>query len=866
MKRRKALKSIAVGSLGTVISGMIPSSGFSVFDYTENQVLFKSDWGHWKDLKWVGPEFWGNRLQDWKIEKGKVICDIIGANRTLHLLTLQNETGLSEVEMEVSIDILNNEVYSKSGYVGFRIGATGPFPDYRSAAVFGKGIDIGINTEGDLIIGDQIIPNNLENIPDSFKLKLSLKKKNDRNVSMTIQMVSKLNDLLFEKSDLSFKPEQLQGNFALLAHFEVKGKGIEEKSFAFSDWKIAGKDLEVQPDQSFGPICFAQYTLHRKTLRLTAQCAPIENIEGHEISLLIKKNGQWVVTRTTCLENPGRAVNFVIENWEYSEAIPYRVQVRWEIDGNTYTYTYDGTIAKEPLDQSEINLAVFSCNGHMGFPDSDIPECMAKLKPDMVAFLGDQFYESTGGFGAVYSGDFDKSCLDYLRKWMMFGWSYRDVFRHIPCAIIPDDHDVYHGNVWGEGGKAADISEGFGAIAQDSGGYKKSPNWVNMVQYTQTSHLPAPYDPTPVKQGIDVYYTHWNYGGISFAIIEDRKFKSAPANVLPAEAEVRNGWIMNADFDIKKYNHLDAELLGLRQEKFLEEWVEDWSENAQMKAVLSQTNFAAVATLPEGAKSGAIIPKLPIPEKGEYVIGDRPTVDMDSNGWPVKQRNRAIEIIRKGGSFHIAGDQHLGSFIQYGIDRHGDAGFAFAGPAINNIWPRRFWPPVDTSNHSYDNPAYTGDHFDGFGNRVTVKAIANPHNRHQEPAILYNRAVGYGLVTFDKTKRTITTACFMRFVDPESADSQYPGWPITISQLDNYGTKQNWLLPTIKGLKENKQLIKVYDESGELVFALRVNSKEFQPRVFDKGNYNIEIIDDYEVSKVFSHITAKKENQDSIKI
>ena len=31
------------------------------------------------------------------------------------------------------------------------------------------------------------------------------------------------------------------------------------------------------------------------------------------------------------------------------------------------------------------------------------------------------------------------------------------------------------------------------------------------------------------------------YGGISFAIIEDRKFKSAPKQMLP-EAKINNGW------------------------------------------------------------------------------------------------------------------------------------------------------------------------------------------------------------------------------------------------------------------------------------------------------------------------------------
>jgi hypothetical protein len=156
-----------------------------------------------------------------------------------------------------------------------------------------------------------------------------------------------------------------------------------------------------------------------------------------------------------------------------------------------------------------------------------------------------------------------------LHKWYMFGWSYRDLFRHVPAAFIPDDHDVYHGNVWGEGGKHAPTEEGWGAVAQDQGGYKMRPEWVNDVQVAQTSHLPDPYDPTPVEQGIGVYYTGWDYGGVSFAILEDRKFKSAPANVLPAEARVVNGWIQNPDFDVREHRDPPgAELLGARQMAF----------------------------------------------------------------------------------------------------------------------------------------------------------------------------------------------------------------------------------------------------------------------------------------------------------
>ena len=160
---------------------------------------------------------------------------------------------------------------------------------------------------------------------------------------------------------------------------------------------------------------------------------------------------------------------------------------------------------------------------------------------------------------------------------------------------IPDDHDVYHGNIWGAGGIAAPKAE-INYEAQDGGGYKMPASWVNMVQRTQTSHLPDPYDPTPVEQDIGVYYCNLNYAGVSFAILEDRKFKSAPKGLLP-EGQIENGWPQNRDFDAKtQADHPEAKLLGDRQLAFLQDWAGDWSDSVWMKVVLSQTIFANVAT------------------------------------------------------------------------------------------------------------------------------------------------------------------------------------------------------------------------------------------------------------------------------
>lgn len=859
-----------MGAVAPCISpSVLANSTFRSWPY-ENGLSFNSNWHNWPNMKWVGPEYWGNRLQDWLLKDGKVICDITDKNRSLHLLPIQKPEKLVGFITSVAIDVLNPNIENiDEGCLGVRLGVTGPNEDYRSAAVFGKGTPIGLTPKGKLIVGNQVFDTSLNTIPKQFGLIVEAIPSID-SYTVTVSLTNPQDDALFyKKESIALSNAQLTGNFSLLSDFKLnKEQNSAVPSAAFSNWHIASEDLTYKENHFFGPICFTQYTLNKGKLKLTAQMAPIEEINGHSIHFQVKDDiGKWKTLQSGNMDYEGRSVIFSFTDFEMEQDLPFRISVDIPLEHKMETYHYEGTITKEPHDKNEIRTAVFSCNFHYGFPDADIPENVSKLNPDIILFLGDQFYEATGGFGAMFKGEFDKMCLDYLRKWYMFGWSYRDLYRHKPCAIIPDDHDVYHGNIWGEEGEKADTSKGFGAFAQDSGGYKMPAKWVNMVQRTQTGHLPDAFNASPVKQGIGVYYTHWNYAGISFAILEDRKFKSAPKNVLPKSAQVNNGWIMNDDFDIKEYRNLDADLLGKRQHEFLDEWTLDWSNNAQMKVVLSQTNFATLATLPEGAKTGAVIPSLPIPKKGEYIKGDHPTVDMDSNGWPAIGRDLAVKTIRKAFAFHIAGDQHLASFIQYGLGEHSDSGYAFAGPAINNIWPRRFWPNVDSSQHTYENPAFLGQHVDGFGNKMTVHAVANPHDTGKEPKVLHNRAVGYGMVTFNKKKRTIKTECWPRFVDPTIPNSQYPKWPITVTQEDNYPRKAVAWLPKIEWTGNFNPVLKIFDMDGELVYAIRTKTSGYTPKVFEKGKYQIEInIPELGYKKVHDNLKAREKQTKIIRI
>jgi hypothetical protein len=139
-------------------------------------------------------------------------------------------------------------------------------------------------------------------------------------------------------------------------------------------------------------------------------------------------------------------------------------------------------------------------------------------------------------------------------------------------------------------------------------------------------------------------------------------------------------------------------------------------------------------------------------------------------------------------------------------------------------------------------PEYTGEFVDGFGNKVTVWAVANPGVKENHDK-LTTRAAGFGVARFDKKTREITLECWPRNVDVSSPTAkQYPGWPKTIRQEDNYGRKAVSYLPTLKITGQTDPVVQVVDEStGEIVYTLRIKGQSFRPKVFKKGAYTVKV-------------------------
>ena len=844
---------------------------------------------------WVGPGFWGNRLQDWRLNQGRFECVEQAARFPLRtLMVLDHEVDAvagDALQLEMLIDTIDaaQDGQPPRGFGGFIFGAGGSHVDYRiSAQVHHRpaadgGVLATVNTQGEVSfhdnftrlgnggswsIGGALKADELQ--PMTFRLEELNQRPAGTLEPMRLRLAVAKTVMGYEvrvtsyqtregQADLpltrgtlsSLPPTLIDGLVGMVSHL---GPTDGTAGFWFDDLTMSGDMLREHPERRYGPVLGVQYTVSHQVLKLTAQLPPLSSgpDSAHGRLQVLLKDGTWRTLDAVEVTEDSWTLPFRVDSWDHRHQVDYRVAFDWvDHSGQSRTSTYAGIIPPEPEPDQEMVVASLNCAKHyvgnlqwnhdsIWFPHAEVAERVALHEPDLLYFAGDQLYE--GDIDPVDARTTDKLILDYLYKWYRWQWSFGELTRRMPTVTIPDDHDVYHGNLWGAGGRKAKADKERGITQQDSGGYRYAASFVNVVHATQTSHLPDPYDPTPVEQGISVYFTELDYGGISFAIISDRQFKDSASVVVPA-GKVKNGWFQAPGFDPREADVKGAVLLGERQQRFLVEWSQEWDNRAWMKVLLSQTPFVNVATIPEEASGGGVLPSLPIPEAGSYPEGFKFAADTDSGGWPQTPRDRVVRTLSDCFAIHLTGDQHLGSLVEYGADDFRDGGYAFTSPAIANTWPRRWWPPMHGADPEPGAAHYTGDFNDGFGNMMTVWAVSNPVISGEQPAALYDRTPGYGVIRLRPDSREITFECWPRWVDPLADDArQFNGWPRTISQFQNGGEIVGWL-PTCEidfnnGVAEVSRI----EESGlKSSFRIPVSGPRFRIPVFEEGEYEIQV-------------------------
>ncbi len=812
--------------------------------------LFESSWkSQTHSQHWVGSDFWSNPLQDWQIANGRLECNASQPNRNVKLLT-QEITGKSNFSMSVDIghELPDTMKMHPNSMAGFFLGAHGDFNHYLDKAIAYKhGLRAGICPNGELLLInkspiDQRVMVDSTLLRNGITLKLSATLINEKYVLILSASKRDSGELIGQIMKEQVLAKRLIGLPALLTHFPGKA-GIEStnhpvKGFWFQNFKIFGSARAVakRPNRAIGPLLFAKYLYHNNKLHLSAQLNPINVAAFSPASLQFEReDGSWTTVAYSQVDPQIHTATFIVDWYSKAEA-NYRVCISG-LNAEEEPQCISGHITQEPLAQEQIRMLAFSCVDDYGFPHREVVKAAQYHNPDILFFAGDQIYEATI-YGTVdRNTPLTTALLDYHSKWNAFGYAFRELLMNYPSVILTDDHDVYHGNLFGNGGTAADLHE-TKDLSQNTGGYLMSNEFVNLVQKSQTGHLPAPASKTQIGTGIDTYYTHLDFAGISFAMLEDRKFKTGHSVESLRYQEP-------LDFD-------SGQLLGSEQLNFLEQWATDWSSSTMMKVVLSQTLFGQFSTRPPDKF------EIPAPDIYPEHILEK---DIDCNGYPKARRDQIIELMRKGLAIHICGDRHLGVSGQYGIDNWRDGPYVLATPAVSSIMARLWFPPMLPNQVIPGRSRNIGDFEDFYKNKFSVDAVMNAHITGIKPAKLYDKAPGYGVIDFNKRTRETTMSVWQRQVNPaEPAASPYKGWPIKIHQFESYRQGSKYELPVIsvEGL-ENPMIEVIKAKSQELVYTTRMNGSVFLPFVFEPGKYIVRVGNDKDFQVIECEARAKDE-------
>ena len=497
-------------------------------------------------------------------------------------------------------------------------------------------------------------------------------------------------------------------------------------------------------------ILWTQYCQHLGKMKLLVHLdvdpTAVAREGGETVALWLRPdaNQDWTRAQARSIDSLTAMALFTMDSWpRYSEKL-FRVTCGDSV--------WEGVFRAEPREGSVLKLAGLSCHKDIAWPWAEAIDELIAHDPDLVFFSGDQIYENDYGspmYQAQTAEEVPRGMRNYLEKYRKFGEAFRELMRDRPTIMITDDHDVFANDLWGRGGRRMKGK-------RTTGGYPTHPDWVNAAEFTQTGNLPDPVNPGPHGDGVRAYYTALEYGGVHFAILEDRKFKSAPSEVIqeliappgfqwPKErtTDFEIEVVLDPDYDCTLLDRPDLQLLGADQETFLEDWSERLQQSGRLGAVLSQSPWAHVA------------------------MYSPTSADTDSNAWPQSGRNRALKAIGDAPVVLLHGDVHLGTLSRHGVEEFDDGPVAYSLPSFSSKASRK-WEPLEAGeNRNPGAPENTGEFHDRFGNKVTMYGAGNGLN-------------GYGIILFDPQKREIELQFHPMNEERKPIKRDVFGWPHSV--------------------------------------------------------------------------------------
>jgi len=688
---------------------------------------------------WVGADLWANPAEDWLLDDGRVENRFSGGNRSLVVLSAELDAEPGGVIVSARGDRISFELRGE-GYVGFEIGRRTADGDHRAAALRGAGLAAGIDFDGRPFIG-RVDPDTapLGDLPEKLQLVFDAQPVGTSYRGALIVRDSEGEEL--GRAEAEIHPSHLRGLVALMVTTRppraldpaqarpaelapIATERGDEARFAFSEIQLAGDKVRARPERAWGPILWASHTLDNDgILRLLVQVAPLARDSRLEGTLELPGRQPLFAE----LEPNSRTLRFRVRRVPTDRDTPYKVSLAGD--------SYEGTLRAPPRGRAT-TIASLAGNPAEGFPHTRLTAAVAAAEPDLLVFHGEQITPATGGYGVVLDQQpNDRALQCFLRKWALHGWTWRETLRDTASIAIPDAADVFQQHLWGESGELADVSDGYGAAAENSGGYKMSPEFINAVHRCQTGSMPEPSDRAPCRSGISVYFTRLALGAVDLAVIADRQFKSAPARLFP-RADFEDGRPQRLDWDpAADASDPEAELLGPRQQAFLRQWARDPAAGTRFRAAASHSPWLGLRSI-------------------DNANGERPVDHFGSNGWPPAKRDLALDHLAAAGAIHLCGSgpASAGRYRPQGP-------WWFSGPPTRRDAAARWQVPNDQGRPG------PGSFEDAFGTRFQLDALADPDAT----------APGFMLSRWDPARGRVRIECLST-----AEEASFDDWPLVL--------------------------------------------------------------------------------------
>ena len=385
---------------------------------------------------WLAPQYWANRLADWRLNAGRIECLTSGAGgRTVGVLTRSIPAG----NLSGSLIVRTGTLAAGAGFSGFLIGAGGGSLDWRAAALVmgasgqGGGFLAVYDNDGRVRFREHTAevnqfafaelpttartgPQPARTLGEDVTLRLDLMSSGSGRFDLTLTArMTATGALLSTAKRVGVPDSELVGGVSLIS--STRGTGRTARHW-LRELQTEGAKIAVH-DRAAGPVLGTLFSMSGQVLKMTAQFMPIGGTDPQQATLQTRLPGAsaWT-TRQAAAVGSGFVALFRVAGWDGGQDWEYRIAYAV---GTAQEAFYTGRIPRNPTNQAVVSVAMVNCTIHSvpqprrveqrrtQVPRRDLPGPLhqpepvlpvrgtrANLQlqaPDLLVAFGDQYYE-----------------------------------------------------------------------------------------------------------------------------------------------------------------------------------------------------------------------------------------------------------------------------------------------------------------------------------------------------------------------------------------------------------------------------------------------------------------------------------------